>query len=132
MFAHILAVVRGIDHDRVVGKGRGFQRVKHLADLMIDPFDPRIVGLPCQLHRFRRHVLQLAVVAEMLVIQRQRVEIARRDLGRRNSVLEMRQILRRRDQRVMGGNEADHQEEGLVARAALTQKRDGIVSAQRR
>ena len=119
-------MVRGVDHDGVVGD-LGLSSASRTMPICLSAHSPARSTPPGRASRFRRHPLEPAVVAEVLVVERQRVQVPGRDRRGRDLVLVVFQEARGCGERVVGCNEPDREEErpprGL---AVLQEVRRGV------
>ena len=106
VLAHVFTVIGGVDNRRVLRKRACTQRGQHLADLLVHPLCQTVIQLTAFLHDLGRHILHLEARTYMPVVQRQRVEIAGRDVRHRNAALIVLPVLLRHNQREVRRNKA--------------------------
>ncbi len=127
MLAHVLAVIRAVNDDRVLGCLAVAQRLKQLSDLLVNPLSEAVVQLPSLLDDLSGNILHVEADAQVLVVARLGFEMSRRNDRHGDLAFVRHPVLLRHDQRKMGSEIARKQEERLVCGlAAFEELRRGL------
>ncbi len=128
VFAHVLAVVRGVDHDRVVRNFAVRKRLEHAPELVVQPRGQTVIQLASLSNRLSININQIKAHPQVFVVQRERLQMALREDGHRHLAPIWVPVTLRNDEREVRSQIAGDQKERLVGSLALPEELHHAVS----